>query len=330
MNFSPLAPNPNVPVLGIDVAKDTLAATLIAPQTRRAKWHKEVPNSPAGWNTLLHRVPVEAPWIVEPTGRYSHDVARAARDQGRDVRLAQPKKAQMFLKSVQSRAKTDKLDATGLALYGASCALAPYPLKSEMQDQVDQLLSARKGLSLCVCRLQAQQRELPHAQAALAASIAPLQEQIKAIDKQVRQLTKAPELAAAKELQKIPGIGPVTAATLVSRLSGRSFERADQFVAYCGLDVRVRQSGKRSGQIGLSKQGEAELRRLLYMAAMSSLRAKDSPFAEQYAREKAKGLSATAALCAIARKMARLCWSLVHHGSSYEPSRVYKAPCQQK
>ncbi len=331
MNFSPLAPAPNAPVLGIDVAKDTLAATLLDPQTRRATWHQEVPNSAAGWNTLLRDTPAQAPWIVEPTGRYSHGVARAARAKGRDVRLAPPKKAQMFLKSVQSRAKTDKLDAMGLALYGASCALAPYPLKSEMQDHVDQLLSARKGLSLCLCRLEAQQRELPHAQEALALAIAPLKTQIKAIDQQVRKLTQAPELAAVKELQKIPGIGPVTAATLVSRLSGRSFERADQFVAYCGLDVRVRQSGKRSGQIGLSKQGEAELRRLLFLAAMSSLRAKDSPFAAQYEREKAKGLSSTAALCAVARKMARLCWSLVHHGSSYQPSRVYQKPsCQQK
>ena len=330
MNFSPLAPPPNAPVLGLDVAKDTLAATLLDPQTRQVKWHQEVPNSAAGWKALLRQTPVEAPWIVEPTGRYSHGVARAARDQGRDVRLAPPKQAQMFLQSVQSRAKTDKLDATGLALYGACCALAPYPLKSQMQDQVDQLLSARKGLSGCVCRLEAQQRELPHAGEALALAIAPLKAQIKALDKQMRQLTQAPELAAVKELQKIPGIGPVTAATLVSRLSGRSFERADQFVAYCGLDVRVRQSGKRSGQIGLSKQGEAELRRLLYLAAMSSLRAKDSPFAQQYERERAKGLSSTAAICAVARKMARLCWSLVHHGSSYEPSRLYTPPCQQK
>ncbi len=88
--------------------------------------------------------------------------------------------------------------------------------------------------------------------------------------------------------------------------------------------VRVRQSGKKSGQLGLSKQGEAELRRLLYLAAQASLRAKDSPFKAQYERERAKGLSSTAALCAVARKIARLSWSLVAHGTSYDPQRVYK------
>ncbi len=114
------------------------------------------------------------------------------------------------------------------------------------------------------------------------------------------------------------------ASTLVSRLTSRSFGHSDQFVAYCSLDVRVRQSGKKSGQLGLSKQGEAELRRLLYLAAQASLRAKDSPFNAQYERERAKGLSSTAALCAVARKLARLAWSFVHHGSPYNPERVYQ------
>lgn len=316
-------------MLGIDVSKDTLSCTLLDAATRRPLWHKEVRNSGAGWKQLLTQAPRTAPWILEPTGRYSHHVARAAREAGRDVRLAQPKKAQLFLKSVQSRAKTDKLDAAGLALYGlccegTSCELKPYPLKSEMQEELDQLLCARKGLSQSVCALQARQRELPRAAPTLAPAVAALQAQIKDADRQIAALTTAPELAAVKELQKVPGIGPVIAATLVSRLSARSFGHSDQFVAYCGLDVRVRQSGQRRGQLGLSKQGEAELRRLLYLAAQASLRAKDSPFKAQYERERAKGLSSTAALCAVARKIARLSWSLVTHGSSYDPQRVYR------
>ena len=311
-------------MLGIDVSKDTLSCTLLDAITRRPAWHKEVKNTSVGWKLLLRHTPEEATWVLEPTGRYSQDVARAAREAGRDVRLAQPRKAQLFLKSVQSRAKTDKLDAAGLALYGLCCELKPYPLKSDMQEELDQLLCARKGLSQSVCELQARQRELPRAAATLEPAVVALQEQIKDADRQIAILTTAPELAAVKELQKVPGIGPVIASTLVSRLTARSFGHSDQFVAYCGLDVRVRQSGKKSGQLGLSKQGEAELRRLLYLAAQASLRAKDSPFKAQYERERAKGLSSTAALCAVGRKIARLSWSLVTHGTSYDPQRVYK------
>ncbi len=227
-------------MLGIDVSKDTLSCTLLEADTRRPLWHKEVKNTSAGWNQLLRHTPEAAAWILEPTGRYSQDVARAAREAGRDVRLAQPKKAQLFLKSVQSRAKTDKLDAAGLALYGLCCELKPYPLKSAGalgagQEELDQLLSARKGLSQSVCELQARQHELPRAATTLQPAVLALQEQIRAADRQIKELTTAPEMAAVKELQKVPGIGPVIASTLVSRLTARSFGHSDQFVAYCGF-----------------------------------------------------------------------------------------------
>lgn len=196
-------------MLGIDVSKETLSCTLIDGTTRQKTWHKEVKNAPAGWKQLLQMTPSCVPWVLEPTGRYSQDVARAAREAGRDVRLAQPKKAQLFLKSVQSRAKTDKLDATGLAHYGLSCDLAPYPLKSAGalragQEELDQLLSARRGLSQSLCELQARQRELPRAARALAPAVIALQEQLKVVDRQIATLTKAPELSAVKELQKVP------------------------------------------------------------------------------------------------------------------------------
>lgn len=318
-----------VDVLGIDVSKDSLSCSLFDSVTRSQRWFKEVKNSSAGWQQLLRATPPTASWVLEPTGRYSLDVARAARDGGRDVRLAQPKKAQLYLRSVQNRAKTDKLDAAGLALYGISCQgtphdLAPYPLKSDMQDELDQLLTARRGLSQSASELTARQSELPRAATTLQPAVTALQEQMKAADRRIAELTKTPELSVARELQKVPGIGPVTAATLASRLKSRRFASSDQFVAYCGLDVRVRQSGRQSGQLGLSKQGESELRRLLYLAAMASIRATNSPFRIQYDREREKGLSRTAALCAVSRKMARLSWSLVTYGSSYDPDRIYK------
>jgi transposase len=317
-------------MLGIDVSKATLSCVLIDPVTRKQQWHKDVSNTPAGWRQLLRSTDPAISWVLEPTGRYGEEVARTARLAGRDVRLAQPKKAQYFLKSVQDRAKTDKLDARGLALYALAFDLKPYPLKSEMHEEMDQLLSARKGLSQSLSELVARQRDLPRAAASLAPAILALREQLKVVDQQIANLAKAPQLAIVRELLKVPGIGPVTASTATSCLTSRSFEGSDQFVAYCGLDIRIRQSGRKNGQLGLSKQGDAELRRLFYLAAQSSLRVKDSPFKAQYDRERAKGLPSTAAICAVARKMARLCWAMVQHNSSYNPERVYKKPAEIK
>src|SRR5712692_7633041 len=89
--------------------------------------------------------------------RYSLHVVKQAQAAGRTVLLAPPRKAKAFLASIQSRAKTDRLDGRGLALFGLSRPLTPYPVKSDTVDELDQLLSARKGLarSLAQLRLQA-------------------------------------------------------------------------------------------------------------------------------------------------------------------------------
>jgi len=85
----------------------------------------------------------------------------------------------------------------------------------------------------------------------------------------------------------------------------------------------VRQSGQKSGNTGLTKQGDGEVRRLLYLAAQANLKTHDSLFKAHYGRERAKGLSSTAALNVVARKIARLAWSLKTHGTTYQPTRVY-------
>lgn len=312
-------------MLGIDVSKDTLSCTLFDPNTHKLLWNKTFPNTSQGVARLLKQTPAHSPWALEPTGRYSTAPARIAREAGRDVRLAQPKAAQRFLQSLQSRAKTDKLDSAGIALFALSRPLPPYPLKPPVIEHLDQLLSARKGLSASLASLSLQARELPLAAPVLDAALQVLQEQQKQLDRQIKALLAQEEtLEVAARLQDVPGIGPVIAATLASRLAARPFASSDAFVAYGGLDIGVRQSGKKSGNTGLTKQGDGELRRLLYLAAQANLKTKDSPFKHHYARERAKGLSSTAALCVVARKIARLCWSLHKHNTFYQPQRVYQ------
>lgn len=317
-------------MLGIDVSKHTLVCTLREATTKQILWEDTFPNVSAGIARLLERVDRAIPLVVEPTGRYGQALVKAAYQQRRDVRLASPRKAKAFLASLQSRAKTDKLDSQGLSLYGLACPLPAYPIKEATVDQLDQLLSARKGLVKSIQNLQLQQDALPLASESLAQPVADLQRALDALDVQITALQQTtPTFEAASRLDAVPGIGPVTAASVCSRLVSKQFGHPDQFVAYCGLDIGVRQSGKRSGETGLTKQGDAELRRLLYCAAQANLRCKESPFKDQYHRERAKGLSSTAALCAVARKLAKVCWSLHKHGTTYEASRVAARPTPQ-
>jgi transposase len=157
-------------------------------------------------------------------------------------------------------------------------------------------------------------------------TIKDLKAKLKAIDKKIAALVEAdPELRpCVARLLKVPGIGPVTATAVASRLIHKQFTNPDQFVAYIGMDITVVESGKRKGQLGLTKDGDAELRRLLYCAAQSSLHCKkDTTFRQQYAREKAKGHTNVQAICAITRKMAKLAWSITRHQADYDPKRVF-------
>lgn len=315
-------------MIGIDTSEDRLSVAMVSSAcSEKAVWARDLPNTPSGVATLLSLTPANTAWVIEPTGRYSLQVAKEATKSSQLVLLAPPRKAKKYLESIQSRAKTDRLDSLGLALFGLTRPLKPYPIKSEVVDQLDQLLSARKGLSEALSSLRQQQRELAYAREALSPSIDKLASEIEALDQKIAQHVKgADEFRAAEALDEVPGIGPVTAAAVTSRLAAKQFDHPDKFVAYIGLDIGVVQSGKRKGERGLTKQGDAQIRRLLYLCARANLRTKDSPFRLQFERERAKGLSPTAALNAVARKMAKLCWSLHRHGSRYDAGRVYSPP----
>ena len=313
--------------LGIDVSKPKLDASLVCADSNKAIWHVLAGRDREGIEALLAKTDPDVALVMEPTGRYSLEVAKIAREHGRTVLLAPTRKAKAFRDSIQSRAKTDKIDSYALGLFALSQRLPIYPIKAENVETVDQMLTARRGLVDARTKLKMQATELKIAADLIQPAIDALDQQIDAADRAIwNAATNDPEYAAAKQLQKVPGIGKLTAVAMTSCLTSKQFLYPDQFVAFLGLDLMVNDSGMHKGRMRLTKQGNAELRRLLYLSAQANLRCKSSPFKDQYAKERAKGLSHAAATCAVARKIARLCWSLHKHKSSYDPARVGRPP----
>jgi len=88
-----------------------------------------------------------------------------------------------------------------------------------------------------------------------------------------------------KGMAGIKELGPLTIAVVRAELGDLDrFARIDHVVAYAGLDLRVRQSGKWKGQTKLSKRGSGRLRRIVYLAAWRCIRARTSPFGIYYQR----------------------------------------------
>ena len=122
------------------------------------------------------------------------------------------------------------------------------------------------------------------------------------------------------------GFGPLLSTALAHAITRHPFAHADAFIAYIGYDPRVRDCGQQRGRRYLSKRGPAELRRLLFTAAMSASKMQLwHPFYERY---RARGLPTTAALVILARKLARIAFSIVKHGTDFRPELVQSACVQ--
>ena len=128
---------------------------------------------------------------------------------------------------------------------------------------------------------------------------------------------------AAKGLQSVPEFGRKTVAVLRAELGDVTrFGRADQVVAYAGLDIQVRQSGKWKGEAKLSKRGSGRLRRLLYLTAVRSTRLQESAFGQYYHRLVARGMKKVEALMAVMRKMLLVAYRLLRTEETYDASKV--------
>ena len=128
---------------------------------------------------------------------------------------------------------------------------------------------------------------------------------------------------AVKGLKSAPEFGRKTVAVLRAELGDVTrFARVDQVVAYAGLDLEVKQSGKWKRQTKLSKRGSGRLRRVLYLAAVRSIRLKGSAFGAYYHRLIARGMKACDALMAVMRKMLIVAYHLLRTEEAYDPTKV--------
>jgi transposase len=127
-----------------------------------------------------------------------------------------------------------------------------------------------------------------------------------------------------KLLRRIPGIGPITALTILAEGGDlRRFGHHRQFLKFCGLDLATRQSGTFRGQTKLSKYGNARLRRALWMAGQVAIRQKENSFRDKFeryvARDRHNPDLRRKALTAITAKMARVVHAVVKSGADYRP-----------
>ena len=99
-----------------------------------------------------------------------------------------------------------------------------------------------------------------------------------------------------------------------------AFSSVDAFISFIGFDVRIRESGRFKGKRKLTKRGEAELRRLLYCAAKPAR--SYHVFDQFHGKQIHKGLPKIAANVVLARKLARIAFSLIRNEQTFVKKEI--------
>lgn len=146
-----------------------------------------------------------------------------------------------------------------------------------------------------------------------------LQLQVEEIEAQIKAWHRASE--ASQRLEKVPGIGPLTATALVASVGdARNFDNGRQFAAWLGVVPRQHSSGGKPTLLGMSKRGDAYLRTMLIHGARSVIyRATQRADAESWLVKLTTRRNKNVAAVAMANKTARTVWALLAHGREFKP-----------
>lgn len=283
--------------VGIDVGKATLdvACHPCGPGGRFA-------NSPRGHRALLEALAPQAVQhiAIEATGGYERGILDALAQAGYCVTRLASHRATAYARALGHFAKSDALDAQVLARMAAHVTPQPYQSPSPERAELAELLRCRLQLvgQRDDNRRRLAQTRLAAARHALQAMIDAAKVQIADLDKRIATATTA--AAPASRLREVPGVGPVTAATLLAYLPELGRLSRQQIAALVGVAPYIDQSGRRDGPRRV-RAGRWIVRRALYMATWSAIRAKGSALGERYRALRARGKVAKVALVACMR-----------------------------
>jgi transposase len=130
------------------------------------------------------------------------------------------------------------------------------------------------------------------------------------------------EVPGATLLLSVPDFGVLTVAGILAQTGDlRNYEHPDQVIKLAGLNLYEISSGQHKGRLRITKRGQGEFRKILYMAAMRACRRRGT-LHSYYAGLVGRGLARTSALVAIMRKLLRVSWALVKKSQSFDRERL--------
>tara|TARA_A100001037_G_C15067725_1_gene597886 strand:- start:34 stop:996 length:963 start_codon:yes stop_codon:yes gene_type:complete len=260
----------NLTVVGIDVAKSSLEVALPEKKTFETK------NNTKEITKLLKTLPApgQALIVLEATGGYENLLVGELLVAGHLVARVNPRQIRRFAQALGILAKTDGIDAAVIARFGEQIRPRTLEPLSEPHLELQQLVTRRRQL-VEMRTMESNRSEQVTAKPAVKS----IKKVLKLIETQIRELDE--EIAKridsddqwkqqAALLSTVPGVGTVTAMTLITELPELGELNRQEIAALAGLAPFNRDSGKQHGKRSIFG-GRAQVRSVMYMAAVSAM-----------------------------------------------------------
>jgi len=258
--------------VGIDVSKDSLDVHILEPRTSF-----RCSSNQKGRTALLEKLPAPGTCLIvlEATGRCQRPLVADLAAAGHAVAVVNPRQIRDFAKALGILAKTDKIDAQVIARFAERIRPRPMVETHERQTQLNELITRRRQLlEHRTAEFNRRDQSLPKlVRQSLQRSINALSKDLEKLDRAIAELLESDDdwRQRLERLTSVPGVGPVTAATLVAELPELGQLNRKEIAALVGVAPLNRDSGQFRGQRTIWG-GRASVRSALYMAALNAKR----------------------------------------------------------
>lgn len=323
--------------VGVDVSATTLHVAIEHKSSAKKGKVLVFPNDPAGHKRLTAAITkrgASARVVLEATGTYHVDLScELALHPHCEVMIVDPRVAKHFHAAQNKRAKTDSVDAKSLLKFGQCMEYVSWEAPSEtalqlrgMARYVDQCIKNQTRASNQLHAGTATSTTPEWVIARLGEDLLNLAAVIKDGQKQLLMLARlTPELKKSLDfLDSMPGIAPATAVRLLAEFLFAPQEMTGkQITAWAGLDPQPKESGgsRKTSKRRISKRGNARVRRLLYMPALTAIR-KEGPLRDLKERVAERSGVKMVGVGAVMRKMLVIAWAIYRTQQAWDESKV--------